>query len=453
MRTLIQNATLVNEGKQFRASVLIEDEHISAVLPTAQPSSTAQPLPSADRVIDATNLLLLPGVIDDHVHFRDPGLTHKADMHTESLAALAGGVTSILDMPNTKPQTTDFQALDDKYAHASQECFVNYGFFFGATRQNTDLLPLLQERPNVPGVKLFMGSSTGNMLVDDHDALLQVFQKTPKDMVIMTHCEDTNIINRNMSRAQELYGPDPEVSHHPEIRSTEACLASTSLAIQLAQETGARLHVAHLTTAQELELFQAIPYSPSKRITAEACPAHLLFTEADYKTLGTRIKCNPAVKTLADRTALREALLNGKIDVIGTDHAPHLLSEKEGGCARAASGMPMVQFSLVAMLELSRQGVLPLEQVVNLMCHRPAQLFGIHKRGFIRPGYFADLVLLDPHKTWTLTPDRILSRCAWSPLEGTTFHNQVHTTFVNGHPYNDPHSAVHHSHPLTFRKE
>lgn len=422
---LIQHALLINEGVSKLASVLIADEQIARILPDGETCP-------ADEVIDATGLWLLPGVIDDHVHFRDPGLTHKADMSTESRAAAAGGVTSYLEMPNTNPQTTSLAAWEDKMKDAARKSLVNYAFFLGATQENTDLLPALAGNHEMPGVKLFMGSSTGNMLVDQYESLLKVFENTPKDMVIMTHCEDTPTINANAQKMKALYGDDPEVIHHPEIRSTEACYKSTSLAVQLAQQTGARLHVAHLTTAQELELFQATPYTAGKRITAEACVAHLFFTDADYETKGTRIKCNPAVKTAADRAALRQALTDGRIDVVGTDHAPHLLSDKEGGCLKAASGMPMVQFSLVTMLELAREGVLPKEQVVNLLCHRPAELFQIQRRGFIREGYQADLVLVDPSAEWTLQNRDILSKCKWSPVEGQTYHHKVVATFCNG---------------------
>lgn len=423
---LIKNATLVNEGKSQLASVLVQDEQIARILP-------ADTNETADEVLDATGLWLLPGVIDDHVHFRDPGLTHKADMQSESRAAAAGGVTSYLDMPNCKPLTTSLEAIEAKQADAAHKSLVNYGFFLGATLENAAGLSALTGRHDIPGVKLFMGSSTGNMLVDEPDSLLNVFRNTPQGMVIMTHCEDTPTINANAERMKALYGEDPDVTHHAEIRDTECCYKSTALAVEMARKTGARLHVAHLTTARELELLQAVPYSPEKKITAEACIAHLYFTDADYQTLGTRIKCNPAVKTAADREALRQALTSGKIDVIGTDHAPHLLSEKEGGCLKAASGMPMVQFSLVAMLELAREGVLPVEQVVNLMCHRPAALFQIQKRGYIREGYQADLVLVNPAAEWTVTPESILSKCGWSPMEGKTFHHQITCTFCNGH--------------------
>ncbi len=308
---------------------------------------------------------------------------------------------------------------------AAGKSHVNYAFFIGATNDNTDTVCSVDPH-RVPGIKLFMGSSTGNMLVDKRDVLQQLFAKA--ELPIMAHCEDTDIINHNMAEAKRLYGDDPAVEHHPEIRSEEACWQSTKLAVELASETGARLHVAHLTTERELQLFGSNP-----RITAEAVIAHLFFCDADYATLGTRIKCNPAIKTQADRDALRRALTNGKIATIGTDHAPHLLSDKEGGCARAASGMPMVQFSLVAMLELVDKGVLGIERLVELMCHNPAQLFEVSKRGYLRKGYKADIVLVKNDEPWTVTTDCIQSKCGWSPMEGHTFQWQVRTTICNGH--------------------
>jgi len=367
----------------------------------------------------------LPGIIDDHVHFREPGLTAKADIDTESQAAAAGGVTSYFDMPNTVPQTTTLEALDEKFQLAARKSHVNYSFFFGATNDNSHLFPQL-DKTRIPGIKLFMGSSTGNMLVDRREALDRIFATA--GMPLMAHCEDTAIINRNMAQAKSLYGDDPAVSHHPEIRSAEACYESTRLAVELARQHHAQLHVAHLTTARELELFE-----PDSRITAEATVSHLYFCDRDYSLLGTRIKCNPAIKTERDREALQQALTDGRIAVIGTDHAPHLLSQKEGGCARAASGMPMIQFSLVTMLELVDRGVLTIERLVELMCHNPARLFGIEGRGFLRPGYRADLVIVRPNTGWTVCPTDILSKCGWSPMEGHTYLWQVQQTICNGH--------------------
>ena len=358
------------------------------------------------------------------MHFREPGLTEKADIDSESRAAAAGGVTSFFDMPNTVPQTTTLEALEEKFALAAQKSRVNYSFFFGATNDNVALFDELDEH-RIPGIKLFMGSSTGNMLVDRRESLERIFSSAR--LPIMAHCEDTDIINRNMAEAKQKYGDDPEVAHHPEIRSEEACYESTRLAAELAQKHQARLHIAHLTTAKELELIAG------EGITAEATVSHLYFSDNDYTTLGTRIKCNPAIKTAQDRAALRQALNDGRIAVIGTDHAPHLLSQKEGGSARAASGMPMIQFSLVTMLELVDEGVLSLERLVELMCHNPARLFEVRNRGFLREGYQADIVLVRPNSHWVCTKDMILSKCGWSPMEGHEFSWQVERTLCNGH--------------------
>ena len=421
MRTLIKGGTLVNEGRLFDGSILIEDSRIAQIY--TEPHT---PEASYDEVIDASGCFVLPGVIDDHVHFREPGLTAKADIESESRAAAAGGVTTYFDMPNTVPQTTTIEALEEKFALAAQKSHVNYSFFFGATNDNAALLSALDVH-RIPGVKLFMGSSTGNMLVDRREALDTIFASSK--LPIMTHCEDTDIINRNMAEAIQKYGEDPKVTHHPEIRSEEACYESTRLAVELARKHQARLHVAHLTTARELELI-----SPDdSAITAEATVSHLYFYDRDYTALGTRIKCNPAIKTLRDRDALREALNDGRIRVIGTDHAPHLLSQKEGGCQKAASGMPMIQFSLVTMLELVDQGVLSIERLVELMCHNPARLFEVRRRGFLREGYQADIVLVRPDTGWTVTKDVIQSKCGWSPMEGHMYLWRVERTLCNGH--------------------
>ena len=420
MKTLIKGGTLVNEGRLFDGSIVVEDSRIAKII-----EGNHTPDASYDEVIDASGCFVLPGIIDDHVHFREPGLTAKADMDTESQAAAAGGVTTYFDMPNTVPQTTTLEALEEKYALGAEKSHVNYAFFFGATNDNVALFSQLDKR-RVPGIKLFMGSSTGNMLVDRQEALDQIFASA--DMPIMVHCEDTGIINRNMAAAKEKYGDDPNVTHHPEIRSTEACFESTQLAVTLAKKHHARLHVAHLTTARELELFGDDPH-----ITAEATVSHLFFCDRDYSLLGTRIKCNPAIKSERDREALREALNDGRISVVGTDHAPHLLSQKEGGCAKAASGMPMVQFSLVTMLELVDQGILSLERLVELMCHHPATLFGVRHRGFLREGYQADIVLVRPNTGWTVTKELILSKCGWSPMEGHMYLWRVERTLCNGH--------------------
>ena len=423
-RTLIYNARIVNEGQVFRGSVVLQDEIIAEIL-----KDDEKPSAQCDETIDAQMYYLIPGIIDDHVHFREPGLTHKADIASESRAAAAGGVTSFMDMPNVLPQTTTLEALEDKFQRGAQESLINYSFYFGATNDNTHLLKQLDKK-RVCGIKLFMGASTGNMLVDRLEALRKLFSEA--DMLIAAHCEDQNIIRQNTEKAKAEAGDDPDLSWHPIIRSEEACYESSSLAVKLAKETGARLHILHITTARELSLFDPKPLS-EKRITAEACIGHLMFTKADYQTLGTRIKCNPAIKEESDRAALRQALKEGRIDVIGTDHAPHLLSEKNGGALKAVSGMPIIQFSLVCMMELVRDGILSIEEVVEKMCHAPATLYQIAQRGFIRKGYQADLVLLNPNLEWTLTTDKIQSKCGWSPLEGKTFHTQVEKTFVNGH--------------------
>ena len=421
MTTLVKGGTIVNEGRTFNGSLVIEDERITRII-----EGNHTPEASYDEVIDASGCFVLPGVIDDHVHFREPGLTEKADMESESRAAAAGGVTTYFDMPNTVPQTTTLEALEEKFALAATKSHVNYSFFFGATNDNASLFPQLDIH-RIPGIKLFMGSSTGNMLVDRREALECIFSTAP--LPIMAHCEDTDIINSNMAKARRRYGDDPQVTHHPEIRSEEACYESSRLAVELAVKHHARLHIAHLTTAKELDLLSTSP----DNITAEATVAHLYFSDRDYQDLGTRIKCNPAIKTEHDREALREALNDGRIAVIGTDHAPHLLSQKEGGCARAASGMPMIQFSLVTMLELVDQGVLSLERLVELMCHNPARLFEVRQRGFIREGYQADIVIVRPDTGWIVTKDCIQSRCGWSPMEGHMYLWRVERTLCNGH--------------------
>lgn len=425
-RILIHNATLVNEGKQEQGSLVIEDGCIAEVLTHFKPLSA-----SCDEIIDATGCYLLPGVIDDHVHFRDPGLTHKADILSESRAAAAGGVTSIMDMPNTLPQTSTLNALKDKLQLFNEHCLVNYSCYFGATNDNISDFAKLDKK-HICGIKLFMGSSTGNMLVDKHESLRRIFGET--DMLIATHCEDQHIIERNSRKYKQLFADseDVPVSKHPYIRSAEACYRSSALAVQLAQEANARLHLLHISTAKELSLFRNIPLN-EKRITSEACISHLFFTSNDYKQLGTRIKCNPSIKRKTDRDALRKAVNTGLIDVIGTDHAPHLLNEKSGGALKAVSGMPMIQFSLISMLELVNQGIFTIETVVEKMCHAPAQLYQIERRGYIREGYQADLVLVRPDTPWMLTNEKILSKCAWSPLEGYPFQWKIEKTFINGH--------------------
>lgn len=416
MRTLIKGGRIVNEGRTFDGSLVVDDEKIVEI-------NTHYPEASFDRVVDASGCFVLPGVIDDHVHFREPGLTEKADIESESRAAAAGGVTTYFDMPNTNPQTTTLEALDEKFRLAATKSHVNYSFFFGATNDNTSLFSQLDEH-RIPGIKLFMGSSTGNMLVDRDEALNRIFQTAR--LPIMAHCEDTAIINRNMEEAKKAWGDDPQVSLHALIRSEEACLKSTQKAVELAKKYKTRLHVAHVSTAEELELIGG-------NITAEATVGHLFFTMLDHERLGAKIKVNPAIKSPVDQFMLRQALSDGRISVIGTDHAPHLLSQKQGGCARAASGMPMLQFSLVTMLELVDMGVLTIERMVELMCHNPARLFEVRQRGFLRKGYQADVVIVRPHAPWTVTPDVIESKCAWSPMEGHEYQWRVEQTFCNGH--------------------
>ena len=442
-RTYIHNARIVNEGQTFEGAIVIENEVIAEVLKAGE-----TPASPCDEIIDAGGLYLIPGIIDDHVHFRDPGLTHKADMYTESMAAAAGGVTSYMDMPNTNPLTTTLEALENKFQDAATKSIVNYSFYFGATNDNADLMPKLDKK-KVCGVKLFMGSSTGNMLVDQMDTLKNIFANA--GMLIATHCEDQQIISANTAAYKEKYGEDPDVKYHPEIRNEEACYRSSALAVQMAKETGARLHIMHISTAKELELLENKPIE-EKNITAEACVSHLFFCDEDYEKFGARIKCNPAIKTKKDRDALRQALTSNLIDVIGTDHAPHLLSEKQGGALKAVSGMPTLQFSLLSVMELVHQELLSIEQLVQKMCHAPASLYQMEKRGYIRPGYKADLVLLNPAHEWTVTNECILSKCGWSPMEGQTFHSKVERTFVNGHQVyaNNQVDTNHRGQALTF---
>ena len=423
LATLIHNAAIVNEGSARRGSVLVEGERIARVLSVDEGT-----LLRVDRTIDATGCYLLPGVIDEHVHFRDPGLTDKADVASESRAAAAGGVTSVMDMPNTKPQTTTLEALEGKLELMSRTSRVNYSAYFGATNDNCRLLSLLP-RHRVCGVKLFMGSSTGNMLVDGEESLLRVFGGT--DLLIAAHCEEPSLIAANISRYKQELGAsdDLPLSYHPLVRSREACLRSSALAVSLARRTGARLHLLHLSTADELSLLTQGPVE-SKRITAEACVAHLYFSEADYPRLGSRIKCNPAIKSAADRDALRQAVASGLIDTIATDHAPHLLGDKAGGALRAASGMPSVQYSLVLMLQLADLGLWTMETVVERMCHAPARLYHVERRGFIREGYFADLTLVRHTPPSPLPPP--LSKCGWTPFADEQVNYRVERTIVNG---------------------
>ena len=429
MKRLFRNATLINEGCSYTASLLTEGAYITAIF-KGESTFPRLLLEEVDEVVPAEGLWLLPGCIDDQVHFREPGLTHKATIESESRAAIAGGTTSFMEMPNTKPTTTTFDAWQWKMERAAATSWANYSFFFGGTNDNIDELQRIDRR-RTPGLKLFLGSSTGNMLVDNIQTLERIFGET--DLLIATHCEEEAIIRANRQHYLDTVGEAAlDVYYHPLIRSEEACYRSSSKAVELATRLGARLHILHISTARELELFRSdLPLS-EKKITAEACVHHLIFSDQDYDRLGNRIKWNPAVKTLQDREALREGVRSGKIDVVATDHAPHLLAEKEGNCLTAASGGPLTQYALVAMLDLAREGVFTKELVVEKMAHQPAELFGIEKRGFLRPGFFADLVLIDPQGEELVEPSRIVSLCSWSPFEGHRFGHQVRATYVNG---------------------
>ena len=429
MKRLFRNATLINEGCSYTASLLTEGAYITAIF-KGESTFPRLLLEEVDEVVPAEGLWLLPGCIDDQVHFREPGLTHKATIESESRAAIAGGTTSFMEMPNTKPTTTTFDAWQWKMERAATTSWANYSFFFGGTNNNIDELQRIDRR-RTPGLKLFLGSSTGNMLVDNVQTLERIFGET--DLLIATHCEEEAIIRANRQHYLDTVGEARlDVHYHPLIRSEEACYRSSSKAVELATRLGARLHILHISTARELELFRSDLPLREKKITAEACVHHLIFSDQDYDRLGNRIKWNPAVKTLQDREALREGVRSGKIDVVATDHAPHLLAEKEGNCLTAASGGPLTQYALVAMLDLAREGVFTKELVVEKMAHQPAELFGIEKRGFLRPGFFADLVLIDPQGEELVEPSHIVSLCGWSPFEGHRFGHQVRATYVNG---------------------
>ena len=419
--TLIKNAEIVNEGKRFVTDVLIKGNFIEKI----GKNSNA----TADHIIDASGKLLLPGLIDDQVHFREPGLTHKATIASESRAAVAGGITSFIEMPNTIPQAVTQELLQQKFDIASKKSYANYSFMMGGTNDNLEEL-LKTDPEKVAAIKLFLGSSTGNMLVDDEKVLEEIFSKT--NMLIAAHCEDETTIKQNLMQAREQYGEDIPVKLHPMIRSAEACYLSSSKAIRLAKKTGARLHVFHLSTAKEMDLFRNDIPLKDKKITAEVCIHHLWFDNADYDSKGTLIKWNPAVKTKHDREALWKALLDDRIDVIATDHAPHTLEEKMQVYTKSPSGGPLVQHALLAMMEAVRDKKITLEKVIEKMCHNPAILFQIEKRGYIKEGYFADLVLVDPDEKTTVTKENILYKCGWSPFEGTTFQASVTHTFVNG---------------------
>lgn len=425
MKTLIKNARIINEGKIFAGAVLIDGEFIAKVF---EGQSFAPGTESNALVIDAKEQYLIPGVIDDQVHFREPGLTHKGEIATESKAAVAGGVTSFMEMPNTNPQTVTQQLLEEKYQRAAEVSVANYSFYMGATNDNLEEV-LKTDISEVCGIKVFMGSSTGNMLVDNEEILSNIFKNTK--LLVATHCEDEPTIQKNMALFREKYGEFVPISAHPKIRSDEACYKSSAKAIDLASKYGTRLHVLHLSTAKEMQLFSSGKVI-DKHITAEVCIHHLWFDECDYIRKGNLIKWNPAVKTAADKEALWKALHSDKIDVIATDHAPHTLQEKEHSYFKAPSGGPLVQHSLVAMLEMSKNGLIPVERVIEKMCHAPADLFRIDRRGYIRDGYYADLVLVDPYFKWTVSPENILYKCGWSPFDGIEFTNQVTHTFING---------------------
>lgn len=424
-KTVIHNALIISDNNRFHGYVVIENERIKEI---GRGDAPAQLLNAGIEIYDAEGGYLLPGGIDDQVHFRDPGLTHKADMATESRAAVAGGITSFMDMPNTIPQTISLEALEAKHQRAEEVSLANYSFYIGATNDNIDTL-LACDYSKVPGVKLFLGASTGNMLVDNNEALNRIFGEVPA--LIAIHSEDENVIRRNKEAMMAKYGEDVPVEEHSNIRSVEACYKSTEKAVEMAKKHNARLHILHISTAKEMSLLSNEPLE-KKKITAEVCAHHLWWTAEDHATLGTRIKWNPAIKSAEDRQALRDGLNTGLIDVVATDHAPHLLSEKEGGAIKATSGAPLVQYSLPMMLELADRGIFTIEQVVDFMAHRVARLFRIEERGYIREGYYADLTIVKPNTPYVVKDEDVLSRCGWTPLIGTTLNNKVIATFVNG---------------------
>ena len=425
MRTIILNGLIINEGREFVGNIIIDNNTITHIV---EGNLDACILAMADRTIDAEGCWVIPGVIDDQVHFREPGLTHKADIATESRAAVAGGVTSYMDMPNTKPATITADALAWKQHQAQETSIANYSFYIGATNDNAELITTL-DYTHVCGIKLFMGSSTGNMLVDNSKTLEKIFAEAP--VLVATHCEEEEIIQANRARYVAKFGEELPIYFHPMIRNTEACYRSSAKAVELAARHNARLHLLHLSTARELALLEDRPLA-EKRITGEVCVHHLWFDDNDYATYGNRIKWNPAIKTCADRRALLEATACNRLDIVATDHAPHLLSEKEGSCLKAASGGPLVQFSLQTMLELATKGHFTRTQVVEKMCHAPATLFGVARRGYLREGYYADIAIIDPRQPYTVSADKVLSRCGWSPFEGHTYPHSITHTLVNG---------------------
>ena len=426
MKILISNPTIVSDNQKFVGSVVINNGKITEIL---QGDEVLQR--EYDMIVEASGLYLIPGVIDDHVHFREPGLTEKATIATESRAAAAGGVTSFMEMPNTVPQTTTPEALKEKFDIAKKDSVINYSFYFGATNTNLKYFAKLNKK-RVCGIKLFMGSSTGNMLVDKQEELEKIFKEATRiNMPLAVHCEESSIIAQNAKLIKEKEGDDPDVKFHPIIRSTEACYKSTESAVELAKQHGTRLHVMHISTAQELELLRQ-PDVDRTKITAEVTPAHLTFCDEDYATLGTKIKCNPAIKSKEDREALQRAVADGTVEIIGTDHAPHRIEDKIGGALKATSGMPSIQFSLLSMLKLVDEGVMTIETLVERMCHAPARIFDINKRGHIAKGYYADFVLLNPNKPHTIEKECIISKCGWSPFEGNSYNWSIEQTWVNG---------------------
>ncbi len=444
-RIVIKNAQIVNEGKIVKGALLIEDNYIVEI------NETIENIPENTQIIDAQGKYLLPGIIDDQVHFREPGLTHKATIATESKAAVAGGITSFIEMPNTVPQATTQELLQDKFDNASKTSYANYSFMFGGTNDNLEEL-LKTDPKKVAAIKLFLGSSTGNMLVDNQETLEKIFSST--NMLIAVHCEDEKTIQQNLAAAIAKFGDDIPIDMHPKIRSEEACYISSSKAIALAKKTGARLHVFHLSTAKETSLFRNDIPLEEKQITAEVCIHHLWFDDSYYQEKGTLIKWNPAVKTAQDKEGLWKALLDDRIDVIATDHAPHTLEEKSQPYTKAPSGGPLVQHALLAMLEMVGIKKISLEKIVEKMCHNPAKLFRIEKRGFIKKGYYADLVLVDLETPQQVTKASILYKCAWSPFEGTIFNSKITHTFVNGKlvyhqgKFNEQLAGI----PLTFNR-
>jgi len=421
-KTLIKNAVIINEGVRFESDILIQDEIITKIGSNLSTNEA--------EILDAAGSFVLPGIIDDQVHFREPGLTHKGDIASESRAAIAGGITSYMEQPNTNPQTTTIERLEQKFELASRTSYANYSFLFGGTNDNLEEIKKLDKHA-CSGIKLFLGSSTGNMLVDNEEVLERIFKNT--ELVISVHCEDEKTIRENTQKYRAQYGDDIPVVLHPLIRSEQACYLSSSRAIALAERTGARLHVFHVSTGKETHLFRNDIPLEQKKITAEVCIHHLWFSDKDYSEKGTLIKWNPAIKTSADRAQLWQALLDDRIDVVATDHAPHTLEEKKNNYMKAPSGGPLVQHGLMAMLEKSLEGKITIEKVVEKMCHNPAKLFQIEKRGYIKEGYYADLAIVDMNLPWTVDKNNIIYKCAWSPFDGNRFRTKVTHTFVNGH--------------------